>query len=118
VLALSVAPAAAAAKQPPSAVEQYTALAKEYVAKAQKLAEEVAAQAQETVSCLLFYWLEERASTGRDALSLLTLSVLPRRPPPKRPPPLQTKQAETYVKQANDYVQDAIKQITAKKVEL
>lgn len=27
-------------------------------------------------------------------------------------------QAETYIKQANDYVQDAIKQITAKKTEL
>jgi Tfp pilus assembly protein PilE len=51
VLALSAARAdAAKAASPASAVEQYTALAKEYVAKAQKLAEEISAQAQETVS--------------------------------------------------------------------
>ena len=50
VLALSAARADAAKAAAPSMVEEYTALAKEYVAKAQKMAEDISAQAQETVS--------------------------------------------------------------------
>jgi hypothetical protein len=138
VLLLAAAPAAAApSKAAPSAVEQYTALAKEYVAKAQKLAEEVAATAQETVSVSLLWWVgggvdEMGQKKGNRAFFLLTA----RRLSPARltlplfcsrrhtktitnpRPTTLNEQAEQYVKQANEYVQDAIEKISAKKTEL
>lgn len=124
VLALAVAPAAAApAKQAEaSAVEQYTALAKEYVAKAQKLAEDITAQAQAQVrttttrrSCLFVCSPSFAAAAAARPSRARSLPLLPAPPLLLLP---NKKQAEQYIKQANDLVQDTIKQITAKKTEL
>jgi len=115
LVAVAAVGADAAPAKAVSPVEQYTALAKEYVAKAQKLAEEVSAQAQETVSY----------DVPHLPLMSPPLPAAVRSPDENKttPPPLfkrktKQRQAETYIKQANEYVQDAIKQITAKKTEL